>query len=281
MQSVLLKAGFLQSGITGNPARYNDRFGSDLFGGSGCATEQFFNDGVLETRNQVQSFLRSGRQELIQRRPFECATPGDFGRNVVGLCPAQNCGFQSAKAEVQLVALHAGQREFYGARIAVWSEFVDYRPARIAEAEQFRNLVVRLPSRVVACFAQQTIGPRLAHFKQVRVAAAYDQSESREADFGVFEQHRVNVPFHVIDGDERQFSGEAQSLGIRDTYQQRADQPGTLRNGDCTKVFQTDLGFGKRLVDYGHDGSQMLSRSQFRDYPAVACMSVQLRSDDA
>jgi hypothetical protein len=25
----------------------------------------------------------------------------------------------------------------------------------------------------------------------------------------------------------------------------------------------------------------MLSRSQFRDYPAVACMSVQLRSDDA
>ena len=113
------------------------------------------------------------------------------------------------------------------------------------------------------------------------MAAAHDQCEGREADFSVFEQHRVNVPFDVIGGDQRQLAGEAQRLGVSDTHQQRADQPGALSDSDCTEVFQTDIGFGKRLLHYGYYGSQVFSRGQFRNDAAVPCVSVQLRSHNA
>ena len=56
-------------------------------------------------------------------------------------------------------------------------ELIDDGAARIAEAEQFRDFVVSFAGRIVARFAEQTIGEAFADFEQVRVAAADHQRE--------------------------------------------------------------------------------------------------------
>ena len=104
----------------------------------------------------------------------------DFGGKIVGFHPAQHGGFESAEAEVERVAFHAREREFDGARIAVGRELIDDGAAGIAEAEQLRDFVVSFACRVVARFAEKTVGEALADFEQVGVAAADDQRERRD-----------------------------------------------------------------------------------------------------
>ena len=47
-----------------------------------------------------------------------------------------------------------------------------------------------------------------------------------------FENHGVNVPFDVVDRDQRQIAGEAKRLGVGDADEQRSDQARAFGNGD-------------------------------------------------
>ena len=110
---------------------------------------------------------------------------------------------------------------------------VDDRTARIAESQQFRDLIERLAGRVVARLAEQAIGKAFAHFEQVRMPAA-DYQRQRRVHHRVarFEYHGVYVSFNMIDRDERDPAREADRFRVRDADQQRSNKPRTLRYRD-------------------------------------------------
>ena len=164
------------------------------------AAEQLLDDGVLEGGEQVERGLGSEREKILSRSALRAAAGFDFGGKIVGFHPTEDGGFESAEAEVERVAFHAGEREFDGARIAMGRELIDDGAAGIAEAEELGDLVVGFAGCVVARFAEQAIDEALANFEQVRVAAADDQRERGIFD-GVagFENHGVDVAFDVVD----------------------------------------------------------------------------------
>ena len=57
-----------------------------------------------------------------------------------------------------------------------------------------------------------------------------------------FQQHRVNMAFKVIHGDQRLPHGERQSFGVADADQQRSRQARTLRDGHSINADVIDLG---------------------------------------
>ena len=103
----------------------------------------------------------------------------DLRRHVSLLHPAQHRRLQAAETKVQPVAFHFGEGEGHAARIAERRQPINHRAARIAKSEQLGDLVERLACGIVTRPAQQTISALGANFKQVGVAAANDQRQSR------------------------------------------------------------------------------------------------------
>ncbi len=91
------------------------------------------------------------------------------------------------------------------------------------------------------------------------------------------QQHCVNVPFKMIDGDQRQSIGKSQSLGISNANQQRPGQPGTVGNGDSIQIGQRDSGLGQRGPHHRNDSAKMLAAGQLRHHPAVTSVRGNLR----
>src|SRR5207244_1707760 len=107
---------------------------------------------------------------------------------------------ETAEAEVEASALQRRAREPYGGRVATGGEPVDHRPARIAEAEELRGLVERLPDRVVAGAPEADVIAGCAREVEPRVAARDDECKERERD-GIgtrtVEIHGEEVPFEM------------------------------------------------------------------------------------
>jgi hypothetical protein len=108
---------------------------------------------------------------------------------------------QSAEAEIGSAVAHARDAEANGARVAVARELFDYRPARIAEPEHLRDLVVSLARRVVARAREHFVLARLRHEEEVRVPARDDEREGRVHNRRVIEDDGVDVAFDVVDAD--------------------------------------------------------------------------------
>ncbi len=241
------------------------------------AAEQLLDDGLLKRSQQVESRLRREREKIGYRSGLGAAARFDFGGQVMPFHPAQDCGFESAKAEVQCVALHARQRELYRARIAVGRKLIDDGAARIAESQEFRDLVVGFAGCVVARFSEQSIGEALADFEHMRMAAADDERERGVFNVGAgLQNHRVDVAFDMVDGDERQIAGKAQGLGVGDADQERANQAGACGDGDGGEIVEAHAGFFEAEANHGDNGAQVFARSQLRDHAAVFAVRGQL-----
>src|SRR5206468_12943410 len=90
-------------------------------------------------------------------------------RGMVAQILAQR-GLEAAEAEVEAAALERSAREADRLGIALAREAVDRRPARVAQAEQLRRLVERLPHRVVARPPEAGVIARAARPGETRVA---------------------------------------------------------------------------------------------------------------
>src|SRR5215469_7971409 len=121
-------------------------------------------------------------------------------------------------------------REFHRARISMPGQPVDHRSAGIAQSDQLRNLVESLSRGIVASVPDVLVAPALgALLRQVkmRVSAGNHQRQQRKSQLAIpllffLEQYGVNVPFQMIDRNQRLLEGEGQSLRIADADEQRA-----------------------------------------------------------
>ena len=274
--------GFLQAGVARDAARNDQTPRAELLGGPGGAAQKLVDHRALEGREQVERGARRHLEPVLHRgvmiRLQQRAPCVDFLGHVPRLHPAQHRGLQAAEAEVERVALHARRRERYRSGIALGRQLVDHRPARIAEAQEFSDLVERLAGGVVASFAEQPVHKTFPHFKKMGVAAAHYQRQRGKLDL-VLAGHRMNVPFDVIHRDERKFPRKGERLGVSDAHQQRANQSRTLRHRDRRQVLQARGCFFEGQADRRHDGAQVLPRGEFGNHAAVARVCRHLPGD--
>ena len=84
-----------------------------------------------------------------------------------------------------------------------------------------------------------------------------------------FQNHGVNVSFHVVDADEGFGQRETQPLGIRQPDQERPHQAGPDGRGNGIERIPIRRGLRHGRLNHGYDGAQMLPGRQFRNYAAV------------
>jgi len=203
----------------------------------------------------------------------------DFAGKITSFEPAQDSGLKAAETEVERVAFHLRQCEPNGMWIAVRRELVDHGSARVTETEEFRDFVESLACGVVTSFSKEAVDEILGDFVEMRVAAAHDEREGGELD-RVLRSNRMNVPFDVIHRDERERVDQRERFRVGHSNEQRADESGSLGDGDRGKIFEASGRFGERGTDDGYDCAQVFARSEFGYYTAVSRMRRHLRGDD-
>jgi hypothetical protein len=88
------------------------------------------------------------------------------------------------------------------------------RGPRVFQPEQGADLVEGLAGRVVASLAQQAVVAPGADVDQHGVAAAHQQGDERRFQVGMLQHRGEEVPFEVMDTDQRQAVPPRQRLAV-------------------------------------------------------------------
>ena len=157
----------------------------------------------MRWRRYGQPLLHGGLRALAQ----QCAAGGDFRRHVAGFHPAQHGRLQTAEAEIERVAFHFGEGEAHrrgspwGARRSMTG------PPGIAEAQQLGDFVESFAGGVVAGLAEQAVAEALRGLRTGGCGRRSPPARARGTPPAFrragFQNHRVDVAFDVVDGDER------------------------------------------------------------------------------
>ena len=144
-------------------------------------------------------------------------------------------------------------REVLGCREPAWERdrpgvaqggrLVDDRAAGVGQAEQTRDLVVRLPRRIVDRRAQLAhAGCDVVDAQQRAVATGDEQRDRRARQRSVVEHVDGHVADEVVHPVQRLVQRDRQCLRGGDTHDERGDQAGAGRHGDPVDLAQVDLG---------------------------------------
>ena len=95
------------------------------------------------------------------------------------------------------------------------------------------------------------------------------------------QERRVDVPFQVVDGDQRHPVDVRERFRDRTAHEQRADQPRPLGDGHPVQLPQSHARIGERLLDHRHDDFEVAARGELRNDTAVRRVDRVLRGDDA
>ena len=165
---------------------------------------------------------------------------------------------------------------------------IDPRAPRVAQSQQLGDLVEGLAGCIVECGANVAVVKALSlMLSQIKMGMAAGNHQGQRSGIPIVErfplrqQNGVNVPFQMVDGDERLPQGECQRFGVSDAYQQCPRQARTLGYGDGFEIGEADAGFVQCGADHWNDVAQMLARGEFWDHTAVGSMDGNLRCHNA
>ena len=183
---------------------------------------------------------------------------------------------------VAVVQQRARQRK--ARRVRLRRGLLDGRAAGKAQVEQPRDLVERLARGVVQRAAQPSIAPVPGHQDQFRVPAGDDQHQRGEGILHHMLVHRepvaVDVPFQVVDRQQRQPGRKGQPFGRVDADQQTPRQPRPVRDRQRIEVAHlVHARAVQRLADHRLDGKHMLAAGDFGKDAAKAPVQFDLRGD--
>ena len=86
--------------------------------------------------------------------------------------------------------------------VAALRQPIDHRPARISEAEELRDFVVRLPRRIVTRAAEQLVGADAFDEIEARVAAGHHENNRRKRQLAVLQHERFDVSGQMVHRNE-------------------------------------------------------------------------------
>ena len=145
--------------------------------------------------------------------------------------------------------------ERHGLRVAVLREPIDRGPAGIPEAEHLGDLVERFAGRVIACPAELADARRRRPVDPVnrRVTARREERYEREfgTDLGVArapQEDREEMTHEVIDPHERKSTRPRKALCHLHADEQRADEAGSVGDGDAVDPVPRDVRLRERLA---------------------------------
>jgi hypothetical protein len=113
------------------------------------------------------------------------------------------------------------------------------------------------------------------------VTAACKQAEKRRLDGFVAEVERRDVAVEMVDRHERKAARPRERLRRGEPHEQRADEPGSLRDGHGLEVVEACLGLREGLLHHRRDELEVPPRRDLGDDAAVTGMQLCLRGDDA
>ena len=149
--------------------------------------------------------------------------------------------FSPAKRKSRPVTRARG-REVERRRVAFERQLRQRRPARVAEPEQPRALVERLAGGVVERLAERLVAVR---GRVTRASSVWPPLASRQMNGGskaVPRKFAATWPWRWSTGGQRQPARGGEPLRGRDADQQRADEPGPLRDRDQLRVVERRAG---------------------------------------
>ncbi len=122
----------------------------------------------------------------------------------------------------------------------------------------------------------------ILHHDEVGVAPRNDQAECRQSrrgsTAGIIQPVGIDVPFEMVDPDERKVVGISQALRGVDADQQRSCEPRTVCYGDSAELLPANTGLHHSGVNDGNNRLQMLARCNLWHNATVAGVHLGLRS---
>ena len=94
------------------------------------------------------------------------------------------------------------------------------------------------------------------------------------------QQHSMNMPFEMVDSDERLVESKRDRLGIADPNKECTGETRSLSDGYRIHRVIRLSSVGQRLADDRHDRAQMLAGGQLRHHSAVRLVRGNLREHD-
>ena len=161
-------------------------------------------------------------------------------------------------------------------RIALFRKFVQGRAAGIGQAQHTCRLVKGFPRRVVHGLTQQAVFPVVPHLHQMAVAPGHHQAHKGRLQLRIRQVIGGNVTLNMVDGDQRLARGIAQALHAAHPGKQRAHQPGAIGYGTGVHLLQGQARLLQRLVHHPVACLHMGPAGNFRHYPAIQRVQVNL-----
>ena len=123
-------------------------------------------------------------------------------------------------------------REMDGIRISFLCQTVDVRAARIGIAHHTGDLIEGFSGRIIARLSQKLEGVVILHDNDHRVAAGDDKRKKWRFQIRILKKIRKDMPFHMVDCDQRFSECPCRRFRRCDTDQQCAHESRPLRHGD-------------------------------------------------
>jgi hypothetical protein len=163
--------------------------------------------------------------------------------------------------------------------VALPRQTVDDRAARIPEAEELGDLVIRLPRRIVARPAHQLVPAALPDEIQARMTARHHQHGGRQRQLAMLQDERLDVAGEVMDRHERNAVRPGDRLGEGHADEQRAHETRPLRDRDRAEVRPRHGSLRERALHDAANVAQVLAGGQLGDDASPLAVDGVLRSD--
>ena len=155
----------------------------------------------------------------------------------------------------------------------------EMQPAGIRQTHGPRGFVQRFAGGVVARLAENFKVAIILYQRQMRVAAADNQTQKRRLQIRVTQIVRRDMAAQMMHGHKRQICRIGEAFGVVDADEQRADQPGRIGHGNGVDAAQCQSGVGKRLTDHAGHRFRVAARGDFGHHAAIELMFLHLRGD--
>ena len=201
-----------------------------------------------------------------------------------GFSHPQDGSLDAAEGEIPGVFEHR-PREVEGGRAAGVAGLLDRRSAGVGKAQEPGHFIEGFACGIVQRAAQALVLQVVLHQDQFAMPAGDQQGQQGEAGrlvrrgVGQVEPGGVDMPFEVVDADDRLVSGQSQALGHVHADHQRPGQAGAAGGRDGINILDIQMGLLEGLIHNGINRFDVFAGGQLGEDAAILGMQVNLAGD--
>src|SRR5436190_4514101 len=249
-----------QSFVAGNSTAEYDALAGESGGGTRSLLDQRVDHGILEAARDV-GFVGVDIFRIahgIQHRRLEAA---ERERVVIVV------------TRLRVLPQHR-PRKSEAPRISSPCQLLDVASARIRQNEQLGDLVESFAGSVVASGAEHSVFPPGFNIEQLSVTAGDEQRGEWWNGVAMLECGSEEVPFHMMDTEQRDVAREGERLSVADADEQGAYKSGGVGDRNRIEIIEAKSGFAQGAIDDRNDAGEMRPRGNLRDDAAEHAMDV-------